>query len=158
VYVENQRTWYEVLLVCQWESYLTLLWAALLFRIRFDRDLYIFPRKLYASAVSYTTAVTRKFQASHLPWSSSHSPSCCMMFSRYRSLTSTPVMGKNEDSSLYREYESRFTAGWTQFECWSEHPPNYMRVLVILLKLLKLFVKWATAGFSQQYRNRFTVS
>jgi len=110
-HLEKQWTWYEVLLVCRWESYVTLFWAAFLLRIRFDRILYIFPGKLYVSAVSYTTAVTRKSPASHLPWSSSHSLSCYMMLSHYRSLTSTPIMDKNEDSSLYREHESCFTVG-----------------------------------------------
>jgi hypothetical protein len=36
------------------------------------------------------------------------------MFSQYRSLTSTPVIDKNEDSSVYREHESCFTVGVKQ--------------------------------------------
>jgi len=37
-----------------------------------------------------------------------------MMFSQYRSLTSTPVIDKNEDSSLYWEHESCFIVGVNQ--------------------------------------------
>jgi hypothetical protein len=72
---------------------------------------YVFFQEHYVIAVSYTTAVTRKSPASHLPWSSSRSPSCFMMFSQYRSLTSTPVMDNSEDPSLYKEHKSFFTVG-----------------------------------------------
>ena len=141
--------------VCRWEFYVILLWTAFLLRSRFDRVIYI-PGKtvrqcleLHHSRNTYIPSFSSALIPSH-----SLSRSVMFFFLQYRSLTSTPVMDKSEDPSLYREHESCLTLGMNT-ECWFEHFPTYLTVLVRSLNLLKLFVKWTKVVFSQQYRNNF---